>query len=492
VFSAFTGGRCPFDRLFCALNLLKIQQVMNYLFLKDIVSSPWQVDANTFRSLLPIFRGFMAGASIEKAEEPEYYKPYSISAADKSTVMGYYADDQPELMDQEPEKEKVVNVLPIRSVLTKHDQECGPRGTRTYANRLFRADAEENVIGHIIVMESGGGQAIAVPELTDAILKCKKPIITWVDGMACSAAYYIASYTKEIIASRANDIIGCIGTMAVYEGRKSKSEENEDGEIQVTIYADGSEEKNEEYTRAIDEFDFTLVKVRFLNPLNDKFKTDVTGNRSAVKPEQLKGRSYFASDCVGTLVDSIGEFSVAMDRIIALADFKPTKKTSNQNNKVTLNSFIPMKKQFVNVNKVLNVETLEATEEGVFLNEDQLELVDSQIAQIDTLTSEHATAINAVTAELATATESITAVTAERDTARNELTNALNPFNAIDPTIASAETPEAKVQAIRTLLAAKPGAAPAQNLGSTDPITEEVDWEAIDNLPHNKAVDANI
>lgn len=463
---------------------------MNYLFLKDIVSSPWQVDAVTLRSLLPIFRGFMAGANIDKAEEPEYYKPYFVSANDKKTLMGYYADDQDESPDQEPEKEKVVNVLPIRSVLTKHDQECGPRGTRTYANRLLRADAEENVIGHIIIMESGGGQSIAVPELTDAIKKCKKPILTWVDGMACSAAYYIASYTKEIIASRDNDMIGCIGTMVVYEGRTAKSEANEDGERQVTIYADGSEEKNQEYELAINDFDFSLVRQRFLNPLNEQFKANVTANRKAVKPEQLKGRTFFASDCVGTLIDSIGEFSVAMERIIALADFKPKQKSSNQNS-VPLNSINSMKKQFLNVNKVLNVETLEATDDGVFLNEDQLELIDNQIAQIDTLTSEHATAIENITAELATANETVNTITAERDTARTELTNALDPFNAIDPTIASAQTPEAKVQAIRTLLAAKPGTQAIGNLGETDNITDEVDWEAIDNLPHNKAVDAN-
>ena len=167
-------------------------------------------------------------------------------------------------------------------------------------------------------------------------------------------------------------------------------------------------------------------------------------------------------------------------------------KILHKQQEVTPKNKVEMKKQFLNVNKVLNVEALEATEEGVFLNEDQLELVDSQIAQIDTLTSEHATAIDAVTAELATANETVNNVTAERDNARTELTNALNPFNAIDPTIASAATPEAKVQAIRTLLAAKPGAAPSQNLGGDDPITDEVDWDAINNLPHNKAVDANI
>jgi hypothetical protein len=41
-------------------------------------------------------------------------------------------------------------------------------------------------------------------------------------------------------------------------------------------------------------------------------------------------------------------------------------------------------------------------------------------------------------------------------------------------------------------LAAKPGTAPAQNLGGDDPITDETNWETIDNLPHNKLVDTNL
>ena len=167
-------------------------------------------------------------------------------------------------------------------------------------------------------------------------------------------------------------------------------------------------------------------------------------------------------------------------------------KILNKQQEITPKNKVDMKKQFLNVNKVLNVEALEATEEGVFLNEAQLELVENQIAQIDTLTSEHTTAIDAANAELSAANDTVIGITAERDTARTELTNALDPFNAIDATIAAAATPEAKVLAIRALLAAKPGAAPAQNLGGADPITDEVDWEAINNLPHNKQFDSNL
>jgi len=57
--------------------------------------------------------------------------------------------------------------------------------------------------------------------MTDAIQKCTKPIIVWIDGMAASAAYYIACYCDRIISSRDMDCVGSIGTMAVYEGRFS-------------------------------------------------------------------------------------------------------------------------------------------------------------------------------------------------------------------------------------------------------------------------------
>lgn len=148
---------------------------------------------------------------------------------------------------------------------------------------------------------------------------------------------------------------------------------------------------------------------------------------------------------------------------------------------VTPKNKVEMEKQFLNVNRVLNVDNLEASEEGVFLNEEQLEIIDGQIAQIATLEG-----------DVATEKQNVITAQRERDTARTDLTNAISSFDAIDPTIKEAETTEAKVQAIRTLLAAKPGAAPAGNLDKKDPVNSGVDWEAIDNLPHNREADKNL
>ncbi|MGQ7868718.1 Clp protease ClpP [Sunxiuqinia sp. sy24] len=132
-----------------------------------------------------------------------------------------------------------------------------------------------------------------------------------------------------------------------------------------------------------------------------------------------------------------------------------------------------MKKQFLNVNKVLTVDKLESEDEGVFLNEEQLESIDGQLAQVDTLTNERNTAHE------------------ERDTANSERETAIAAFDAIDPTVAAAEGYEAKEAAIRTLLAAQPGDTPPGAQGGDNKETAGEDWDTIDSLPHNKAVDKN-
>ena len=139
-----------------------------------------------------------------------------------------------------------------------------------------------------------------------------------------------------------------------------------------------------------------------------------------------------------------------------------------------------MKTQFLNVNKVLTVEKLESTDEGIFLNEQQLEAIENRLALDQQIVSERDAANTARDAAIT-----------ERDTANASLASASDPFNAIDASIASAETPEAKVLAIRALLSKKPSVQPAGNMGKSDPVSDGVEWDVINNLEHNKHVDQN-
>lgn len=133
-----------------------------------------------------------------------------------------------------------------------------------------------------------------------------------------------------------------------------------------------------------------------------------------------------------------------------------------------------MKTQYLNINNALGIESLECIDNKVFLNQEQMDALEERLRANLQLNTEKENAIQ------------------ERDQSRTALTNALNQFDAIDPTVASAGTAEEKANAIRTLLASRPAERPAGNLdkndGSGQP-EDGVDWDIINALPHNKEVD---
>lgn len=129
-----------------------------------------------------------------------------------------------------------------------------------------------------------------------------------------------------------------------------------------------------------------------------------------------------------------------------------------------------MKKDFTFVNQVLGVE-------GVEVKNDMVTIPVANLAQLD--------------ARIKADSDSITNLTTERDTVKTNLDNFTNQIDEIDATVKAAATPEAKVTAITAKLASRP-AAPAANTqgnGGEGSVTDSVDWDAIDNLPHNQAAD---
>ena len=140
----------------------------------------------------------------------------------------------------------------------------------------------------------------------------------------------------------------------------------------------------------------------------------------------------------------------------------------------------PMNKQFLNLNKALKVEKLESTDEGVFLNEEQLNSIDQEMAAC----------IQADNARIQAETARAQAETA-RTTAETALSNAISELDTIGETVSKAENIADKVAAIKTTLAQKPGAKPSGVQGKKDPEikNEGVDWETLNALPHMKETD---
>ena len=340
---------------------------MQYSVAKEIYGSPWHISVQGIQQYMPVVVGMLNGAMITEETEPKENLPFAISADTHLLVDGYYADDQPELMDQqEPKNEKVIHVLPVRGVLMKNDMMCGPVGARTLGHRLKEAEEDESVIGHVMIIDGPGGAANAVPELTDIMQQCTKPIEAWIDGCACSGHQYIAAYADERMASRVTDSVGCIGTMMKFSGRTAKSDEDIMKEREVTIYADDAFEKNEEYEQAINEFNFKPAKDRILNPHNLQFVADMKAQLPGVEDKHLHGRTFQAGEVIGSLVDSIGSFEDAVNRVIELSNYTkkeiPASNSGGQTENNNSSSYTSMK--FPKIQSALAQDSLEFEADG--------------------------------------------------------------------------------------------------------------------------------
>ena len=391
---------------------------------KDIFGSPWHISSHGLQQYFPVVMGMINGASISVEEEPAENIPYNVMVTPK--MWSQPEEDIEDEPEDETQNEKVVHVMPVRGVMMKHDMACGPRGTRTLGNRLRNADADNSVVGHVLIFEGPGGSANAVPELAEAIAACKKPVLGYVDGMAASAHQYVLSYCNEKWANRATDIVGSIGTVLMFSGRTQKSEEDLFKVREVTIYADDAFEKNEEYEKAINNFDFKLAKERILNPHNQKFQNDIKTNCPGVEDKHLHGRTFEAGEVIGALINRIGSFEEAVKRVVELSGYKKEKKASSPDGAgqaaIEYLPIITQMKQFKNVNAALDVESLEAVDEAVSLNEEQLEALDAALA---------------VPGELQQQIETANATIGERDETIAEITGQVETANA---TIAERDT----------------------------------------------------
>lgn len=366
---------------------------MQYSFIRHIIDGIWMIHPSAASAWLPVYQGAFSGLELSPEAEPENSVPYMVSVASKgiSNTTGNHDSNK---------AEKQIFVASLRGVVLKHDAACGPVGTRTIAQRLLAADKQENIIGHILITESGGGLGAAVPELAEAIISLEKPILAWVDGISASAAYYINSYCDYIMASRESDQIGCIGTLVTLEGYPKYSK-LPDGKVIARIYADGADEKNEEYEQAL-EGNFKPIKERVLNPHNEKFKSDVKANRAGALPEHVKGRTYNASEVLGTLIDSIGSLEDAIQKVIEIS------KTNNDTNPKPHNS--KTMPELTNLNQIESIRDFALVDGQASFNTQQLDEIEQRLA-------EGATASARVT-EL---DGSVTSLTKEKDTLKEEL-----------------------------------------------------------------------
>lgn len=189
--------------------------------------------------------------------------------------------------------------------------------TKQIQSDILTAEANDNISSHFFHITSGGGEAWYLDQLAKTIREAEKPTIAFIEKVAASAAYYIASQTDYIAASTPFDMIGCIGTMVSFMDIQPMLEKF--GINFIEEYAAKSDLKNKKYNDLRTGKPKQFIDEE-LDPLRDKFVEDVKTMRSVIAsfPEDhpvLRGETYYADKSIENgLIDSIEDLDSALQR----------------------------------------------------------------------------------------------------------------------------------------------------------------------------------
>lgn len=358
-----------------------------------------------------------------------------------------------------------IAIIPIRGPLMKADN-CGYLGTMQM--RMLVRMAEETASVHTVIclIDSPGGSVDGTQLLADEIKACSKKTIALVDGMMCSAAYWIGSSCDEIYATSDTDLIGSIGTMISWYDDSKYLEDN--GFVLKEFYASDSKEKNAAFREANDGNSKKLVQ-QLLDPINHVFTAAVRMNRAGKfdeKKENIFTGTVYVSDKAkeAGLIDDIQTF----EDILAVS--LQTSQDPNINATTMIKKDKPTQPAagtavFQQVLAAANAESFPVVEGGFMLSEEQLTALDQKLTATTSQLSQKDTVIDALTAQVTSLKSGTPAADSEA-----EITSLKTKL----------ESAEANVTKLQTELAAekkKPGSSFVQTAAGQDDKHEPADDE---------------
>jgi signal peptide peptidase SppA len=199
-------------------------------------------------------------------------------------------------------------------------------GTSTVLLRqsLMAAMRDESVNAALLAIESPGGTAAGTYELAETISRFakQKPIITHIEDLGASAAYWIASATQSISAN-APAKVGSVGTYMVIQDLSAMAAKEG---VKVHVVRAGSEHKG----AGVPGTEITPAQLaefqRHVNRTNDFFVAGVAAGRkmTEVQVRQLAdGRVHGAEEAKQLgLIDHVRTFEESFDEAVALASRK--------------------------------------------------------------------------------------------------------------------------------------------------------------------------
>lgn len=316
---------------------------INFGLAKEIYgATAWAVDSRTFGSYLKMVQDWRNGVVLSTPEE-KYNSCFILNA--KSGVKTVSRVWEPKY---ETESD-LVYIINLNGPITKNGGDS-TFGTKDLAANIKYFESFDNVIGGIILGDSGGGSSNAVEIFDSAVSERTKPIVTLLEkgSIAASACYGCISGSDYIMSDGKSNTVGSIGTMCDFEAIPHGNV-NQDGVKTIRIYATKSTAKNKWYEEAVNNDNYEPLISDVLDPANEEFIKRIQKNRPQVLESQLDGSDYKTGKVVGSLIDGFGTMKDAVNKVASLSkgyqnpNQKPKEKTEEK--KSNLNNLTMTKEQ---------------------------------------------------------------------------------------------------------------------------------------------------
>ena len=282
------------------------------LLASSILRTPWAMDLQYAHSFLPLVKQILEHGTIIQGEN----ETPRAGIFNVTTSNGLKSMDSKDLEIEEGS----VAVINMIGPVIKYGTWC-EYGADERVAMLEAVEANDNIIGTVLIQHSGGGAVDGIAPYTNFMATSKKkPIVTLADTSA-SAAYYVAAHTNYIMAE--NNISASFGSIGVMVSFLDFAKQMEAMGVKLhTIYAPESDHKNQPYELAL-EGKYDLIKAEMLSPLARKFQNDVKAHRPNLKldvPGLLNGKMFYAEEALQYgLIDGIGTLPDAIEKVRELA-----------------------------------------------------------------------------------------------------------------------------------------------------------------------------
>ncbi len=397
---------------------------MSFKTASAILRGRWLIDKSWTQQHLPLVLKMAKGETVDFGMEKDDSTEAKVLSHKAASVYGvnYYTD-----LSRLPSGS--IAMVDITGPVTKYGDMCS-YGSIDHEATLNRLANAPNVSAIILNIDSPGGEAAGTGSLAQTIKNAgtKKPVVGIVnDGIAASAAMWIASACTELYTTQKTDMVGSVGaytTIADWYGYF----ESEGLKVR-DVYAPQSTDKNFDYKEALKDPPNDKPIEDNLKVLVDEFINVVQTNRAGklTSNDWQTGKMFYSKEAAKIgLTDGQKSFDQVIRRTNALIQQKQNSNTNTMAFEKTL--------------ATAKAESFEVVDGGFLVEETHLNNIEAALNAAGAQT----VALEAAQATLAAQSTQLTAETAALATANARIATleaeviALGKTDATKPAVTGA------------------------------------------------------